>query len=86
VVYFGPNAVNISGHHAVVLGPNAVQISGPVVGPTECDRKTEAIRSWIGKVVTFSALNMRRAVHLHVGALEKFLILAKASGALGSLP
>lgn len=30
-VYFGPNAVNISGHQAVVLGPNAVQIHGPVV-------------------------------------------------------
>lgn len=30
-VYFGPNAVNISGHQAVVLGSNAIQIHGPVV-------------------------------------------------------
>jgi hypothetical protein len=31
-VYFGPNAVSITGNQAVVLGPNAVQIHGPVVG------------------------------------------------------
>jgi hypothetical protein len=30
-VYFGPNAVSISGNNAVVFGPNAVQINGPVV-------------------------------------------------------
>jgi hypothetical protein len=30
-VYLGPNAVNISGEHAVVFGPNAVNIQGPIL-------------------------------------------------------